>query len=61
MSVPTCSGGSVRGPVNAPLATSLTGIDLSTVDCTSTATHYSNDAEAFVNGFAVNAPLGGGR
>ncbi len=60
MNVPTCSGGSVRGPVNAPLATSLTGIDLSTVNCTSTATNYTNDAEAFVDGFAVIAPLGTG-
>jgi 5'-nucleotidase len=60
MNVPTCSSGSVRGPVNAPLATSLTGINLSTVDCTSTATDYSNDAEAFVDGFAVIAPLGMG-
>jgi hypothetical protein len=55
--VPTCAPGPVRGPVTAPLAKNLTGISISTVNCTSTSTDYSNDAEAFVLGYAVLAPL----
>jgi 5'-nucleotidase len=58
LNVPTCTGGSVRGPVNAPLATSTTGINIATVNCASTLTSFSNDVEAFVNGYAVIAPLG---
>ena len=58
LNVPTCTGGSVRGPVHAPLATSTTGINIATVNCASTLTSFSNDVEAFVNGYAVIAPLG---
>ncbi len=58
LNVPTCAGGSVRGPVNAPLATSITGVNIGTVNCASTLTSFSNDVEAFVNGYAVIAPLG---
>ena len=58
MNVPSCANGNIRGPVNAPLATTLTGIAVGTVDCSSTATDPANDAEAFVEGFAVIAPLG---
>jgi 5'-nucleotidase len=57
LNVPTCAPSSVRGPVTAPLAKSLNGITITTVDCTSTSTDYSNDAEAFVLGYAVIAPL----
>jgi 5'-nucleotidase len=57
LNVPTCAPGPVRGPVTAPLAKNLTGISISTVNCTSTSTDYSNDAEAFVLGYAVLAPL----
>jgi 5'-nucleotidase len=57
LNVPTCTHGTVRGPVTAPQATSLVGIDLSTVNCTSTATRPADDAEAFVEGFAVISPL----
>jgi hypothetical protein len=28
------------------------------VNCASTSRHFSNDVEAFVNGYAVIAPLG---
>jgi 5'-nucleotidase len=58
LNVPTCAGGTVRGPVMAPLATSITGISISTVNCASTSRVFSNDVEAFVNGYAVIAPLG---
>jgi 5'-nucleotidase len=58
MNVPTCANGNIRGPVNAPLATTLVGVDITTVNCSSTAADPANDAEAFVEGFAVIAPLG---
>jgi 5'-nucleotidase len=60
LNIPTCPGGQVRGPVMAPLATTLTGINIGSVDCTSTSTSFSNDAEAFVHGYAVISPLGTG-
>ena len=55
---PLCANGNIRGPVNVPLATTLVGIDLSTVNCSSTATNPANDAEGLIEGFAVIAPLG---
>jgi len=60
LNVPTCPDGTVRGPVHTPQATSLTGIDLGTVNCSSTATGPANDAQAFVEGFAVISPLATG-
>jgi 5'-nucleotidase len=57
LNVPTCAPGPVRGPIAAPAATSLNGITITTVNCTSTSTAYTNDAEAFVLGYAVIAPL----
>ena len=57
LNVPTCAPGPVRGPVTAPAATTLNGITITTVNCTSTSTAYANDAEAFVLGYAVIAPL----
>jgi 5'-nucleotidase len=58
LNVPTCANGRIRGPVNVPQAESLTGINIGTVDCTSTVTAPATDAEGFVEGFAVIAPLG---
>jgi len=58
LNVPTCAGGVVRGPAMAPLATSLTGINVRTVNCASTQTSFSNDVNAFINGYAVISPLG---
>jgi 5'-nucleotidase len=58
LNIPTCAGGTVRGPVMAPLATSLTGISISTVNCSSTETSFPNDVQAFINGYAVISPLG---
>jgi 5'-nucleotidase len=57
LNVPTCANGQVRGPVMAPLATSLSGISITTVNCSSTSTAFTNDAEAFVLGYAVISPL----
>ena len=56
LNVPTCPG-TGRGPVSAPLASTITGIDLGQVDCTSTTTTFANDAQAFVDGYAVLSPL----
>lgn len=57
LNVPTCVSGHVRGPVSAPLATSLGGISITTVDCSATSSHYHNDVQAFVLGYAVISPL----
>lgn len=56
LNVPTCPTGAVRGLVTEPLA----GEDdrkLNIVDCTSTKTTFTDDVDAFVNGYAVIAPL----
>lgn len=58
LNVPSCANGRIRGPVSVPQATSLTGISIGTVDCTSTMTEPASDAEGFVEGFAVISPLG---
>ncbi|MGH9017586.1 MAG: 5'/3'-nucleotidase SurE [Acidimicrobiales bacterium] len=57
LNVPTCPG-PVRGPVMAPLATTITGINIGAVDCTSAMMSFTNDVAAFVNGYAVISPLG---
>ena len=59
LNVPTCATGSVRGPVQAPVATSITGRDIDHVDCTSTAHNPPDDVAAFQEGFAVISPLNG--
>jgi 5'-nucleotidase len=57
LNVPTCPGGAVRGPVQAPVATNLTGRDLGRVDCTSSAQNPPDDVAAFLEGFVVISPL----
>ncbi len=57
LNVPTCPTGQVRGPVNAPLATSLNGRSVTTVDCSSTSTSFTDDVGAFIIGYAVISPL----
>jgi 5'-nucleotidase len=57
LNVPTCPAGHVRGPVHAPAATTLTGRSITTVDCASTSTSFSDDVGAFVIGYAVISPL----
>ena len=58
MNIPTCPSGSVRGPADAPLATTTEGY-LNVPDCASTATNPSDDIKAFQMGFAPisNIPL----
>ncbi|HEX3796182.1 MAG TPA: 5'/3'-nucleotidase SurE [Acidimicrobiales bacterium] len=57
MNVPTCPG-PVRGPIQAPLAASVTGINILQVNCSSTVKKFPNDVQAFLNGYAVISPLG---
>jgi 5'-nucleotidase len=57
MNIPTCPG-KVRGPVHAPVAITITGINILTVNCTSTTRSFSNDVQAFINGYGVISPLG---
>jgi 5'-nucleotidase len=57
LNVPSCAGGSVRGPVNTVLAATGNAGATTTVDCTSTSTTFSNDLEAFEIGFATLTPL----
>jgi 5'-nucleotidase len=59
LNVPTCPG-MVRGPVNAPTATSFDGYSYNTVNCASTVTTFPSDVAAFANGYAVLSPLGTG-
>jgi 5'-nucleotidase len=57
LNVPTCATGHIRGPVTVPLATSLTGYSIGTVNCSSTVTGPSTDVQAFVEGFASLSAL----
>jgi 5'-nucleotidase len=57
LNVPTCANGRIRGPVNVPLATSTSGYNINTVNCSSKAINPANDIAAFVEGFAANAPM----
>jgi 5'-nucleotidase len=57
LNVPTCVGGRIRGPVNVPVAPSLSGFTIATVNCSSTATDPSTDVQAFVDGFASLSAL----
>lgn len=57
LNVPTCAGGSVRGPVTTVLAASGNPSVTINVDCTSTSTSYSNDLDAFEIGYATLTPL----
>ena len=59
LNVPTCPSGSVRGPVQAPVASNLSGRDLNRVDCLSTAQNPPDDVAAYLEGFAVISPIGG--
>lgn len=56
LNVPTCPTGTVRGLVTEPLA-AKDDRKLSIVDCASTKTTFTDDVDAFVNGYAVIAPL----
>ncbi len=56
LNVPTCPTGAVRGLVTEPLA-AKDDRKLNIVDCASTKTSFTDDVDAFVNGYAVIAPL----
>jgi len=57
LNVPTCAGGSVRGPATTVMAATGDAGATTTVDCTSTSTSYANDLQAFEIGFATLTPL----
>jgi 5'-nucleotidase len=57
LNVPTCPGKG-RGPVLAPIASSVTGVNIGKVDCRAKAVKFSDDVQAFIHGFAVLSPLG---
>jgi 5'-nucleotidase len=57
LNVPTCANGHIRGPVRVPLASTLSGYNISTVNCSSKAINPANDIAAFVVGFAALAPM----
>ncbi len=57
LNIPTCATGSIRGPINVSLATSLSGYTINAVNCTSTATNPPNDVAAFTDGYAAISPL----
>ena len=57
LNVPTCVGASVRGPAVTIMAATGDAGATTTVDCTSTATTYTNDLEAFEIGYATLTPL----
>ena len=59
LNVPTCATGEVRGVVEVPTATDVTGRDpvAGAPDCTSTATDPADDVAAFLTGFAALAEV----
>lgn len=60
INIPTCtSGGSIRGTLVEPVATSAAGI-ISPQNCLSTATGFTDDTSAFLNGFITESSIGNG-
>ncbi len=57
LNVPSCPGGSVRGPATTVMAATGDAGATTTVDCTSTSTTYTDDLEAFEIGYATLTPL----
>lgn len=57
LNVPTCTSGDLKGPVTAPLATTVPEVALRPIDCAAGADDTANDVEAFVNGYAVLSDL----
>jgi 5'-nucleotidase len=57
LNVPTCTSGELKGPVTAPLATTVTEVALRPIDCAAGTDDTANDVEAFVNGYAVLSDL----
>jgi 5'-nucleotidase len=57
--IPTCTSGSIRGTLVLPAATSSTGA-FGAQNCSSTATGFTNDLQAFVNGYVTETSIGNG-
>jgi 5'-nucleotidase len=57
LNVPTCEIGEVRGLREAPVAGDALDRDFRAVDCESTVDEFSDDVDAFLNGYAVLSPL----
>ncbi len=60
ISVPTCTSGSIRGVVNIPAATALNGRSIDPSNCLSTKTVFTDDIDAFVNGYITVSNIGNG-
>jgi 5'-nucleotidase len=54
LNIPSCTSGSIRGEVRAPIAETFTGVQ---VDCTSTLENPADDITALNAGFAVLSTL----
>jgi 5'-nucleotidase len=57
INVPTCTTGAIRGEKQVPAAPDVKGVDITKVDCASTATSSATDVRAFVDGFATITDL----
>jgi 5'-nucleotidase len=57
LNIPTCTVGRVRGVVEVPTAVAANGRDLLHSDCTSRQRKFTDDVDAFNNGFATLSPL----
>jgi len=57
LNVPSCANGRIRGPVSVPLATTIAGLNIGTVNCTSNATNPKDDVQAYLEGYAAIAPM----
>lgn len=53
--IPTCNTGTLRGVKEVPTATDLAGRDLTKADCLSTKTTFTDDIDAFINGYATQS------
>ena len=55
--IPTCNTGKLRGVKEVPTATDLAGRNLAVSDCTSTKTTFTDDIDAFINGYATQSTV----
>lgn len=53
LNVPSCPAGAVQGVVEAPVAADPLGRNALEVDCTSPKRDFTDDMDAFINGYAV--------
>lgn len=53
LNVPTCPVGAVRGVVESPVASDPMGRNALEVDCNSSKQQFTDDMDAFINGYAV--------